>query len=106
MTGIAPMAVAGAHVLVEDNFVGGPASQQRRREALQGTTVGWIGVRCAPDVAATREAARGDRVPGMAARQAELVHTGILYDLEVDTGARTPAELALVVRNRFRPRPG
>ncbi|MFD4687684.1 chloramphenicol phosphotransferase, partial [Streptomyces sp. NPDC058461] len=32
-----------------------------------------------------RETARGDRVPGMAAAQAEAVHRGVRYDLEVDT---------------------
>jgi chloramphenicol 3-O phosphotransferase len=29
--------------------------------------------------------ARGDRVPGMAALQAEIVHQGVVYDIEVDT---------------------
>lgn len=33
----------------------------------------------------TREIVRGDRVRGMAERQAELVHLGVVYDLEVDT---------------------
>ena len=36
-------------------------------------------------VAAGREIARGDRVEGMAASQAEMVHRGVVYDLEVDT---------------------
>ena len=36
-------------------------------------------------VAANREVARGDRVTGMAASQADLVHRGVRYDLEVDT---------------------
>ena len=34
--------------------------------------------------------ARGDRIIGMAASQAELVHRGIVYDLQVDT-TRTEA---------------
>lgn len=32
-----------------------------------------------------RELARGDRVRGMAVSQAEVVHRGVVYDLEVDT---------------------
>ncbi|WP_198414189.1 phosphotransferase-like protein [Micromonospora phaseoli] len=36
-------------------------------------------------VAAGREIARGDRVRGMAAVQADLVHQGVVYDVEVDT---------------------
>lgn len=45
----------------------------------------WVGVRCDSVVAAGRETARGDRVGGMAATQADVVHRGVVYDLEVDT---------------------
>ncbi|MFI1470131.1 chloramphenicol phosphotransferase CPT [Streptomyces wuyuanensis] len=83
--GIAAMARAGARVIVDDVFLGGPASQQRWQKALGGLDVLWVGVRCESAVAAGREVARGDRVRGMAASQAEVVHEGVLYDLEVDT---------------------
>ncbi|MFE9694858.1 chloramphenicol phosphotransferase CPT family protein [Micromonospora sp. NPDC005806] len=101
MAGVAAMAAAGAHILVEDNFVSGPVAQQRWQEALRGITVGWVGVRCAPDIVTVREAGRGDRIAGMAASQAELVHRGIIYDLVVDTGRTDPDELARVVRAYF-----
>ncbi|MGC8923541.1 chloramphenicol phosphotransferase, partial [Streptomyces sp. PG2] len=39
---------------------------------------------------AGREIARGDRTAGMAVAQADLVHRGVTYDLEVDT-TRTEA---------------
>jgi chloramphenicol 3-O phosphotransferase len=45
----------------------------------------WVAVRCDSAVAAGRELARGDRVRGMAMSQAEVVHQGVAYDLEVDT---------------------
>lgn len=45
----------------------------------------WVGVRCESTVAAGREIARGDRIQGMAASQAEAVHQGVVYDVEVDT---------------------
>ncbi|MEV6521608.1 chloramphenicol phosphotransferase CPT [Longispora sp. NPDC051575] len=83
--GIAAMARAGARVVVDEVFLGGPASQHRWRTALDGLDVLWVGVRCAPSAAEAREAARGDRVPGMARAQADLVHRNIVYDLEVDT---------------------
>jgi chloramphenicol 3-O phosphotransferase len=83
--GIAAMARAGARVIVDDVFLGGAASQQRLRSHLGGLDVLWVGVHCDPDVAAGRELARGDRVVGMAAAQAELVHAGVTYDVEVDT---------------------
>ncbi|MGW3008420.1 chloramphenicol phosphotransferase CPT [Streptomyces sp. NPDC001219] len=83
--GIAAMARAGARVIIDDVFLGGAASQQRWRKALGDLTVLWVGVRCETAVATGREIARGDRVPGMATTQAELVHQGVCYDLEVDT---------------------
>ncbi|MFG2947458.1 chloramphenicol phosphotransferase CPT [Streptomyces adustus] len=85
MAGIAATARAGARVVVDDVFLGATASQDRWREALDGLDVLWVGVRCAAEVAAGRETARGDRASGMAASQAELVHRGVFYDLEVDT---------------------
>lgn len=101
--GVAAMAAAGARILVEDNFVSGPISQRRWRVALVGLPVGWIGVRCPAEVAAAREAARGDRTAGMAAQQAGSVHGGIDYDLEVDTALGDPDSLARDVRAHFFP---
>jgi chloramphenicol 3-O phosphotransferase len=83
--GVAAMARAGARVVVDEVFLGGAASQQRWQQALDGLRVVWVGVRCESAVAVGREVARGDRVTGMAAAQAELVHRGVSYDLEVDT---------------------
>lgn len=83
--GVAAMARAGARVIVDEVFLGGADSQRRWQQRLGGLRVLWVGVRCASAVAADREVARGDRVTGMAASQAELVHRGVVYDLEVDT---------------------
>ena len=88
--GIAAMAGAGARIIVDEVFLGGVASQQRWKTALGPLPVLWVGVRCDATVAAGRELARGDRIIGMAASQAELVHRGIVYDLQVDT-TRTEA---------------
>jgi chloramphenicol 3-O phosphotransferase len=85
MAGVAAMVRAGARVIIDDVFLGGAASQQRWQQALAGLDVLWVGVRCDGDVAAAREIARGDRVGGMAATQADLVHGDVVYDLEVDT---------------------
>jgi chloramphenicol 3-O phosphotransferase len=83
--GIAAMARAGARIIVDDVFLAGATSQRRWQQALDGLRVLWVGVRCDGPVAAAREAARGDRVAGMALSQAELVHRGVRYDLTVDT---------------------
>jgi len=85
MDGVAAMARAGARVIIDDVFLGGAASQQRWLQTLGGLAVLWVGVRCESAVAAGREVARGDRIQGMAAAQADAVHEGVCYDLEVDT---------------------
>ena len=85
MDGIAAMARAGARIIIDDAFLGGAASQQRWQKTLAGLAVLWVGVRCDSAVAAGREIARGDRTQGMATSQANVVHEGVSYDLEVDT---------------------
>src|SRR5581483_9596972 len=79
-SGIATMARAGARIIIDDVFLGGPGSQEEWREVLADVAVTWVGVRCDPAVAAGRETARGDRVAGMATSQADLVHRGVVYD--------------------------
>ncbi|MDV9195268.1 chloramphenicol phosphotransferase CPT [Streptomyces sp. Wh19] len=95
--GVAAMARAGAGIIVDEVFLGGAESQQRWQKALDGLGVLWVGVRCESAVAAAREIARGDRVPGMAAAQAELVHQGVTYDMEVDTTRSEPIECARTI---------
>lgn len=97
MAGVAATVRAGAPVIVDDVFLGGAASQNRWRTALAGLDVLWVGVHCDPAVAGEREAARGDRVVGMAAKQASLVHEGVTYDLEVDTTHTESIECASTI---------
>ena len=85
MAGLAAMAAAGAHLILDEVLLSGGAGQDRWRAALAGLDVLWVGVRCDPAVAAAREAARGDRIAGMAADQAVRVHDGMAYDVVVDT---------------------
>ncbi|MET3987679.1 chloramphenicol phosphotransferase CPT [Streptomyces sp. PvR034] len=100
IAGVAAMARAGARIIVDEVFLGGPDSQQRWRGALDGLEVLWVGVRCDASVAAGRELARGDRVAGMAAAQAEAVHRGVVYDLEVDTAHTEALECARIISDR------
>lgn len=95
--GVCAMARTGARVIVDEVFLGGAASQRRWREALGDVRVLWVGVRCDSAVAAGREMARGDRVGGMAAGQAELVHQDVVYDLEVDTTHTEAMECARTI---------
>jgi chloramphenicol 3-O phosphotransferase len=98
--GIAAMARAGARIIVDDVFLGAAASQERLRAHLQGLDVLWVGVRCSPAIAAGREIARGDRTIGMAVSQAEAVHMGVAYDIEVDTGQTESLDCARIIAAR------
>jgi chloramphenicol 3-O phosphotransferase len=60
----------------------------------------WVGVRCDGAIAAGREIARGARVIGMATAQAELVHRGVVYDMQVDTTQTEALDCARVIAAR------
>ncbi|MFJ9950691.1 chloramphenicol phosphotransferase CPT [Kitasatospora sp. NPDC091207] len=98
--GVTAMARAGARVIVDEVFLGGAESQRRWRQALGDLPVLWVGVRCDGAVASGREVARGDRIIGMAASQADLVHRGVSYDLEVDTAHAESMECAVSIAAR------
>ena len=97
MTGIAATARAGTPIIIDDVFLGGADSQEGWQKALDDLSVLWVGVLCDADVAAHREQQRGDRTPGMAAQQAEIVHKDVRYDLEVDTTDTGPDDCARMI---------
>ena len=74
-----------AEARVDDRAAEPGAAQDRWRTFVGDLDVLWVGVRCDSAVAEGREIARGDRVAGMAAKQADIVHQGVDYDVEVDT---------------------
>jgi chloramphenicol 3-O phosphotransferase len=96
-SGLSAMASAGADVILDEVLLSGGAGRRRLESAFGAETLTWVGVRCDPDVAAAREAARDDRVLGMARRQASRVHAGVAYDVEVDTTFRSPEDCARIV---------
>lgn len=98
--GLAAIGRCGTGLVIDEVFMGGRSSQERLAAALAGLPVVWVGVRCAPEVAAARERSRPDRVGGMAHRQAERVHEGVVYDLVVDTTASSTSDCARLVASR------
>jgi chloramphenicol 3-O phosphotransferase len=98
--GVATMVRAGARVIIDDVFLGGGGTQRDWQQALAGLSVLWVGVHCESTVAEGREIARGDRVRGMAAAQATLVHQGVTYDLEVDTTRTESLACARIIAAR------
>ena len=97
MHGIAAMAHAGARIIIDEVFLSGVDARDRWQAALADVSVLWVGVRCDPAVAAGRERGREDRVVGMATSQAERVHRGMVYDVEVDTTNMSAAECAHLI---------
>lgn len=99
--GLAAIGRAGTGLILDEVFMGGRVSQDRLAAALSGLAVMWVGVGCAPGVAAARERTRPDRVVGMARLRAERVHEGVCYDLVVDTTVASPTECANAVVARL-----
>jgi chloramphenicol 3-O phosphotransferase len=99
--GVAAMARGGAAIILDEVFLSGAAAQKRWATVLDGLPVLWVGLRCDPDVAAAREATRDDRVRGMAASQATLVHRGVIYDIEIDTARTSPRDCAQIIVDRI-----
>ena len=81
---IAALARAGNNVLA-DHVLVEPAWVRECAEVFAELPAYLIGVRCPLDVMNAREAARGDRTLGQAAKQFHKVHAHGVYDLEVDT---------------------
>jgi chloramphenicol 3-O phosphotransferase len=95
--GLAVMAGRGMLLILDEVFLAGGAGQQRLRVLLGNLDVLWAGVHCDPQVAANREAARPDRIRGMAMSQALAVHAGVVYDVEVDTTDRSAIACARTI---------
>ena len=88
---VATAAMAGINVIVDEVVLDGPTYESWVR-ALDGLEVTWVAARCDPAIAAARESARGDRPLGMASAQHDVVHRGIPYAFEIDTGTLTPSQ--------------
>jgi chloramphenicol 3-O phosphotransferase len=100
LSGLAAMARAGVRIIFDDVFLDGATSQERVRAGLAGLDVLWVGVRCDAEIASGREIARGDRMIGMAASQAEKAHMGVAYDIEVDTSTTEALDCARLIAAR------
>jgi chloramphenicol 3-O phosphotransferase len=63
-------------------------------EDLDGLPVYLVGVTCELEELARREQARGDREAGLAAGQFKAIHTGKVYDFQVDTTTSSTEQCA------------
>ncbi|MFD7535063.1 chloramphenicol phosphotransferase CPT family protein [Streptomyces sp. NPDC059819] len=99
---IAAMAEVGNDVVV-DHVLSEPWRLIDCLSVLPPDNVLFVGVRCRLDELARREQARGDRPPGLAALQYDLVHQHGDYDIECDTSAASPRDCAELIKE-FLPR--
>jgi chloramphenicol 3-O phosphotransferase len=101
---VAGMAAAGNHVVVDHVL-----SQRWRLldvlDLFPAEDVVLVKVHCPLPELERRERARGDRTPGLAARQFDQVHAHGVYDVECDTSTSTPEESARQIKNALVRRP-
>jgi chloramphenicol 3-O phosphotransferase len=97
---VAAMADAGNDLIV-DEVMWDPAVLTDYRTRLAPYDFHVIGLRAPLEVIEQRERQRGDRDLGLARWQYDKVHGGMTYDLELDTSAATPDELAARIKQAF-----
>ncbi|MDW8805629.1 AAA family ATPase [Streptomyces scabiei] len=101
---IAGMAAAG-NLVVMDHVL---SAEWRLRDCLDlfvPQDVVFVGVHCPRAELERRERERGDRPPGLAARQLAQVHAHGLYDIECDTSRADPGQCAARIKDFLTDRP-
>jgi chloramphenicol 3-O phosphotransferase len=98
---IAAMAAQGNNLIVDDVLLGEDKAADYA-QLLRPFDVFRVGVFAPLNVLEARERQRGDRLIGLARWQYDRVHTGIEYDLEVDTGTASAVACAELIKQRFR----
>lgn len=96
---IAAMAAEGNNLIVDEVLIGDGMAEYER--LLADAELIKVGVFAPLDVLEARERQRGDRLIGLARWQVDRVHRGVVYDLEIDSTAATPAECAALIKDRF-----
>ncbi|WP_260848656.1 chloramphenicol phosphotransferase CPT family protein [Streptomyces sp. SLBN-118] len=99
---VAGMAAAGNTVVV-DHVLSEPWRLRDCLALFPPQDVVLVGVHCPLPELERREQARGDRPPGLAARQINQVHGHGTYDIECDTGSTSPLDCARQIKT-FLPR--
>ncbi|KUO20094.1 chloramphenicol phosphotransferase CPT family protein [Streptomyces dysideae] len=101
---VAGMAAGGNNIVVDHVL----SEQWRLLDCLAlfaSADVVLVGVHCPLPELEQREQMRGDRPPGLAARQIAQVHAHGLYDIECDTSATSPLDCARQIRDFLPQRP-
>lgn len=89
---------AGFDLVVDDVWLDGEPADYAA--LLAPFRVQRVGLEAPLAVLEAREAARGDRLVGLARGQIDRVHRGVRYDLVLDLGALTPEAAAWQIAGR------
>ncbi|MDX3130650.1 AAA family ATPase [Streptomyces europaeiscabiei] len=95
---VAGMAAGGNNVVV-DHVLSEPWQLLDCIALFAPEDVVLVGVHCPLQELERREQERGDRAPGLAARQITQVHAHSLYDIECDTSTASPADCAQQIKD-------
>lgn len=96
------LADAGLSV-ISDNAITARRRAEQLVRAVDGHDVLLVGLDCPVHVLEQREAARGDRRPGLARAQAATIHRWLVYDVLIDTETTPPeASAAIILRETRR----
>lgn len=98
---IAAMAAEGNNLIVDDVMLGAEKAAAYA-QLLRPFEVSRVGVFAPLNVLEARERQRGDRLIGLARWQYDRVHSGMDYDLEVDTAITSAMACAELIKQRFR----
>lgn len=94
---IRALALVGNNVIADAGFLKREWLHEQA-DALDGIAALYVGVYCPLEEVERREQARGDRKPGYARSQYDLVHRHGPYDITVDTSVLGPQEVAEVIK--------
>lgn len=83
--------------VISDNAITARRRAGQLVRAVDGHDVLLIGLECPVHVLEAREAARGDRRPGLARAQAATIHRWLAYDVVLDTETTPPETNAAVI---------
>lgn len=97
---IAAMARQGNNLIV-DEVILEETKYKEYRCLLSPFDTRFVGLFAPLEVLEARERSREDREVGLARWQYDRVHRGITYDLEIDTAALEPSEIAQTIRDAF-----
>ncbi len=89
---VAALAGQGFDLVVDDVWLNGEPADYAA--LLTGHEVWRVGLTAPIEVLEAREAARGDRTPGLSRAQVERAHKGVRYDLLLDMSTMTADEAA------------